>query len=311
MLPGLYFAPDPAGRLPPRKVVRPTRPPRQTVYKSVAFMYFISKYETDLRLFLVGHKRKVFNSSLDEARRWGVPGGNGDDDDAKAAEEAGLAELLALNNLSSIDTVAFWSATREFAEEVIGHRADEDGFDDNVMVTASQIIDLCAGDVKQVQRVIKSDVQLRGGSRGDLITTVTSFVVRVPSAPTTSGIKTFEDTFFGSRAGGMSDTQKLGFNMNSLGNEENKETLGFVWAVLDPGNGYSFRDLRGAGSYEYLFEHSPQLLVEDEHPMIVFEEDEERRDDVVLLLRGQMNNRLQVVMSEIVERVRAKRQKKK
>jgi uncharacterized small protein (DUF1192 family) len=45
--------------------------------------------------------------------------------------------------------------------------------------------------------------------------------------------------------------------------------------------------------------------------MIVFEEGEERRDDVVLLLRGQMNNRLKVVMSEIVERVRAKRQKKK
>lgn len=311
MLPGLYFAPDRRDRPPPRKVVKPIRPPRQTVYKSVAFMYFLSKYETDLRLFLVGHKRKVFKSYLDEARRWGVPGGNGDDDDAEAAEAAGLAELLALDNLSSIDTVAFWSATREFAEEVVGYSADEDGFDDNVMVTASQIIDICAGDVRQVQRVTKSDVKLSDGSVGDLITTVTSFVVMVPSSPTTSGIKKFEAAFFGSRADGMSDTQKLGFKMNSLEDEENNETLGFVWAVLDPGNGYGFRDLRGSGSYEYLFENSPQILVEDDHPMIVFEEDEERRDDVVLLLRGEMNNRLKVVMSEIVERVRAKRQKKK
>lgn len=269
-----------------------------------------------MRLFLVGHKRQVYGfQDLNEARRWGVPGGNVDKEDKENAAAADLPRLVDKSRVGSplINKSAFWSASREFAEEVIGYSAeDNDNFSANVKETVENIVSLCQGDIRQIERAFKSEVKFTNGYLGDLITTVTSFVVIVPSLAGKSGIQRFESMFFGKEvADEFSDTQKLGLAMNSFGDDENDETLGFVWAFLDASDGYEFRDLRGSGTYEYLFENSPQDLDDDEMPMILFDEHEERRDDVVLLLRGGMRERLKIIMSEIVNRVRAKQQKKK
>jgi hypothetical protein len=314
MLPAVFLPPKP-NRPPPRKATKPVLPARPTAKKGVAFIYFICQEGNDLRLFLVGHKRQVFQmEELNEARRWGVPGGNVDKEDEENAAEADMPLIVDRSRAGSppINQTAFWSASREFAEEVIGYSAKDDNFNANVKQTAENIVSLCRGDIRQIERVTKSEVKFSDGRRGDLITTATSFVVMVPPIADKSAIKRFESMFFGDDvANTFSDTQKLGLKMNFVGEDENNETLGFVWGILDSDDGYAFRDLRGDGTYEYLFENSPQDLDDDEMPMIVFEPTEERRDDVVLLLRGGMNARVKVVMAEIVKRVRDKRQKKK
>ena len=313
MLPAVFLPPNP-NRPPPRKATRPVLPARPTAKKGVAFIYFMCKDGEDLRLFLVGHKRQVFRSEeLNEARRWGVPGGNVDKEDEENAIEADMPLIVDRSRAGSppINQSAFWSASREFAEEVIGYSAKDDDFNANVKQTIENILSLCQGDIRQVERVTKSEVKFTDGRLGDLITTATSFVVMVPTIAGTSGITRFESMFFGDKvATEFSDTQKLGLKMNSVGEDENKETLGFVWGILDQDDEYAFRDLRGDGTYEYLFENSPQDLEDDEMQMIVFEPTEERRDDVVLLLRGGMNARVKIVMAELVKRVRDKRAKK-
>lgn len=264
--------------------------------KQAAFFYFFSKEiddeNVDTRLFLIGHNRTVYGDYRTEARRWGVPGGNVDANDAEVAITVGFGEVLAEYNRLDLDIGAFWAACREFCEEVLGKSAQDPNFYYEVKGVGELILKQHSRKLNQVKRRFYS----RDPAVAD--TVVTSYAIFTQSPP-----QVFETTFFGRDTTTLSDVEKLGFDL------QNKETRGFVWAVLDAE--YEFQDLRGAGLFEYLFEEAPQHAREDEFPMIVYEDDEDQRDDVVLLTRNGMSARLKYLIGELRQRAERRRAQKR